>query len=138
MYISARSNVVDEGGKMVFKGTWMRLQRRTVRDAKFRSWEPEVTVKMWPNVRRGEKLYISPFKENADIKFDTALPYEVCAIKPFAQPLFSQLRLDPAMERYEEIALLMEAYPKFEALDEKYVAEDSLLREFIGGGIYED
>ena len=42
------------------------------------------------------------------------------------------------MERYEEIALLMEAYPNFEALDEKYVAEDSLLREFIGGGIYED
>ena len=42
------------------------------------------------------------------------------------------------MERYEEIALLMEAYPKFESLDEKYVAEDSLLREFIGGGIYED
>jgi len=138
LYISARSNVLDEEGKIAFKGTWMRLERRTVRDAKFRSWEPDVTVKMWPNVRRGEKLYISPFKDNANIQFDSSLPYEVCAIKPYAQPLFEHLHLDPTMERYEEIAHLVEAYPKFETLDEKYVAADSLLREFIGGGIYED
>ena len=138
VYISARSNVVDEEGKIAFKGTWMRLERRTVRDAKFRSWEPEVTVKMWANVRRGEKLYISPFKDNANIQFDSSLPYEVNAIKAFAQPLFEHLHLDPAMERYEEIGHLVKAYPKFETLDEKYVAADSLIREFIGGGIYDD
>ena len=138
VYISARSNVVDEEGKIAFKGTWMRLERRTVRDAKFRSWEPEVTVKMWANVRRGEKLYISPFKDNANIQFDSSLPYEVNAIKAFSQPLFEHLHLDPAMERYEEIGHLVKAYPKFETLDEKYVAADSLIREFIGGGIYDD
>jgi len=138
LYISARSNVLDEEGKIAFKGTWMRLERRTVRDAKFRSWEADVTIRMWANVRRGEKLYISPFKDNADIKFDSSLPYEVSAIKAYAQPLFQQLHLDPAMERYEEIGHLMEAYPKFETLDEKYIAPDSLIREFIGGGIYDD
>ena len=138
VYISARSNVLDEDGKIAFKGTWMRLERRTVRDSKFRSWEPDVTVKMWANVRRGEKLYISPFKDNANIQFDSSLPYEVSAIKAFAQPLFEHLHLDPAMERYEEIGHLVEAYPKFETLDEKYVAPDSLIREFIGGGIYDD
>ena len=74
VYISARSNVVDSAGKVAFKGTWMRLARRTVRDAKFRAWEPSVTIKMWANVRRGEKLYISPFKDNADIQFDSSLP----------------------------------------------------------------
>ena len=78
--------MVDEAGETVFKGTWMRLARRTVRDAKFRSWEPEVTIKMWANVRRGEKLYISPFKDNADIQFDSSLPYEVSVIKAFALP----------------------------------------------------
>ena len=138
VYISARSNVLDEAGKIAFKGTWMRLERRTVRDSKFRAWEPDVTVKMWANVRRGEKLYISPFKDNADIQFDSSLPYEVSAIKAFAQPLFEHLHLDPAMERYEEIGHLVQAYPKFETLDEKYVAPDSLIREFIGGGIYDD
>ena len=138
VYISARSNVLDEEGRLAFKGTWMRLARRTVRDAKFRAWEPEITVKMWPRVRRGEKLYISPFKDNALIQFDSSLPYEVSVVKAFAQPHFDEMHLSPDMERYEEIAHLAEAYPKFETLDEKYVAPDSLIREFIGGGIYDD
>ena len=138
VYISARSNILDEEGKTVFKGTWMRLARRTVRDAKFRAWEPHVTIKMWANVRRGEKLYISPFKDNANIQFDSSLPYEVSVVKSFAQPLFEQMHLSPDMERYEEIGHLVEAYPKLETLDEKYIAADSLIREFIGGGIYDD
>lgn len=138
LYISARSNILDDEGKTVFKGTWMRLARRTVRDAKFRAWEPDVTIKMWANVRRGEKLYISPFKDNADIQFDSSLPYEVSVIKNYAQPLFEKLHLTPDMERYEEVGHLVEAYPKLETLDEKYVAADSLIREFIGGGIYDD
>ncbi len=137
LYISARSNILDDNGKVVFKGTWMRLARRTVRDAKFRAWEPDVTVKMWANVRRGEKLYISPFKDNANIQFDSSLPYEVSVIKTFAQPLFEKLHLAPNMERYEEVGHLVKAYPKLESLNEAYVATDSLIREFIGGGIYE-
>ena len=138
LYISARSNVVDQDRQVVFKGTWMRLARRTVRDAKFRAWEPKVTMKMWASVRRGEKLYISPFKDNANIMFDSSLPYEVNAVRAFAEPLFKQLHVSPDMERYEEVAHLVGAYPKFEVLDEKYVAPDSLIREFIGGGIYDD
>ncbi len=138
VYISARSDVTDSAGEVVFKGTWMRLARRTVRDAKFRAWEPDVTIKMWANVRRGEKLYISPFKDNATIMFDSSLPYEVNAVRAFAEPLFKQLHVSPDMERYEEVAHLVGAYPKFEVLDEKYVAPDSLIREFIGGGIYDD
>ena len=136
LYISARSNVEDEAGNVVFKGTWMRLARRTVRDAKFRAWEPQVTMKMWSNVRRGEKLYISPFKDNADIMLDSSLPYEVSVIKPYAMPAFQQLK--PEMERYEEIGHLLEAYPKFETIEESCVSPDSLVREFIGGGIYDE
>ena len=138
LYISARSNILDEDGRIVFKGTWMRLARRTVRDSKFRAWEPEVTIKMWANVRRGEKLYISPFKDNADIQFDSSLPYEVSVIKNFAQPLFEKMHLSPDLERYDEVGHLAEAYPRLETLDEHYVAADSLIREFIGGGIYDD
>lgn len=138
VYISARSNVIDEEGMIAFKGTWMRLARRTVRDANFRALEPEITIKLWPHVRRGEKLYISPFKDNAIIQFDSSLPYEVSVVKAFAQPHFERMHLTPSRERYEEITHLVEAYPKFETLDEKYIAPDSLIREFIGGGIYDD
>ena len=138
VYISARSDILDDTGDVVFKRTWLRLERRTVRDSKFRAWKADVTVKMWANVRRGEKLYISPFKDNASIVFDSALPYEVSAIRPFAQPLFDHLRVSPDTERYEEVHQLADAYPKFEILDEKYISPDSLIREFIGGGIYGD
>lgn len=138
VYISARSNVIDESGNVVFKNTWLRLARRTVRDAKFRAWEPEVTIKMWASVRRGEKLYISPFKENANLQIDSSLPYEVSVVRAFAQPLFDKLHLSPDMERYEEIAHLVHAYPLFDVLDESFIAPNSLIREFIGGGIYDD
>lgn len=138
VYISARSDILGESGEAVFKRTWLRLERRAVRDGKFRAWKADVTVKMWANVRRGEKLYISPFKDNAGIVFDSALPYEVSVIRAFAQPLFDHLRVSPDMDRYEEVRQLAEAYPRFEILDESYVAPDSLIREFIGGGIYDD
>ena len=136
LYISARSSVADEAGSTVFKNTWLRLARRMVRDAKFRAWEPHVTMKMWSNVRRGEKLYISPFKDNADIQFDSSLPYEVSVLKSYVLPFCEQLT--PEIERYEEIGRLLEAYPRFETLSETYVAPDSLIREFIGGGIYDE
>lgn len=138
VYISARSDILGESGEVAFKRTWLRLERRTVRDSKFRAWRADVTVKMWANVRRGEKLYISPFKDNASIVFDTTLPYEISVIRAFAQPLFDHLRVSPDMERYEEVRHLTEAYPRFEILDESYVAPNSLIREFIGGGIYDD
>ena len=56
LYISARSNV-EFNGKVVFKGTWIRLVRRTVRDKLFRAYDPAATLSMWANVRRGEKLH---------------------------------------------------------------------------------
>ena len=136
LYISARSSVLDDDGNVVFKNTWFRLARRTVRDAKFRAWEPHVTLKMWDNVRRGEKLYISPFKDNANIKFDSSLPYEVSVLKPFAQPMLDQI--DPNMARHDELEHILRAYERFEAINEAMVAEDALIREFIGGGIYND
>ncbi len=61
LYISARSNV-NEGAVLRFKGTWMRLTRRAVRDYNFRGTGVADTLEMWANVRRGEKLYISPYK----------------------------------------------------------------------------
>lgn len=138
VYISARSDILDDTGEIIFKRTWLRLARRTVRDSKYRAWKADVTVKLWANVRRGEKLYISPFKDNAGIVFDSALPYEVNAIRPFAQPLFDHLRVLPDMERYDEVHHLTQAYPQFEVLEERYVGRNSLIREFIGGGIYGD
>ncbi|MCL2588649.1 MAG: nucleoside kinase [Oscillospiraceae bacterium] len=133
LYVSARSSVIDDGD-VVFKGTWMRLVRRVVRDDNFRGWDAAITLGMWANVRRGEKLYISPFKDRADYRFDASLPYEVSLMKQFAAPLFAAL--DPEIERGEELREIVPAFERFVDLDANLVPADSLMREFIGGGSY--
>ena len=133
LYISARSNV-NEGSVLRFKGTWMRLTRRAVRDYNFRGTDVEDTLDMWANVRRGEKLYISPYKNKADIIFDSSLPYEVSVMKNYALPL---LRAVPEENvRRSELLELIDAFRYFQPIDPSLVAKDSLLREFIGGGSY--
>ena len=133
LYISARSNI-NEGSVLRFKGTWMRLTRRAVRDYNFRGTEVARTLGMWANVRRGEKLYISPFKGKADIIFDSSLPYEVSVMKHYAVPILQSVPEDN--ERHDEMLDLVKAFEHFEAVDPALVAKDSLLREFIGGGSY--
>ena len=133
LYISARSDVLFEG-KVVFKRTWFRLVRRMVRDYKFRGSDPAETMGMWANVRRGEKLYISPYKENADLMFDSSLAFEFAVLKPMVVPLLEAV---PA-GKYEVVDDMLKAFDKIEALDEKYVAPDSLAREFIGGSTYDN
>ncbi len=133
LYISARSNVND-GSQLRFKGTWMRLTRRAVRDYNFRGTDVSETLEMWANVRRGEKLYISPYKNRADIIFDSSLPYEVSVMKHYAVPLLEAVPAEN--ERHGELLDLIHGFDYFEAISPDLVAKDSLLREFIGGGTY--
>ena len=134
LYISARSNV-NEGSALRFKGTWMRLVRRAVRDYSFRGTGVADTMARWANVRRGEKLYISPYKNRADIVFDSSLPYEVSVMANYAAPLLRSVPQDNP--RHDELLELIDAFHWFEPIDPKLVAPDSLLREFIGGGSYQ-
>ena len=133
LYIAAQSDVVF-GGRTVFKRTWFRLVRRMVRDYNFRGSSPEETMSMWGNVRRGEKLYISRFKEKADFQFDTAHAYELPVFNTTATKLFQQV--PEGIERYDELRSVLPALQLFGHIDEDMVAYDSLIREFIGGGMY--
>ena len=134
MYISAHSNVVRLG-KTVFKGTWMRLTRRAVRDHLFRGHSVENRLAMWDNVRRGEKLYISPFQSQANLRFDSSLPYEVCVLKKYAEPLFDAVPKENVRRR--EILNMIWSFDRFADIDAALVPADSLIREFIGGGSYD-
>jgi len=133
LYVSARSDIID-GEDTVFKGTWMRLVRRVVRDDNFRGSDAAFTLGLWANVRRGEKLYISPYKDRADYRFDSSLPYEVSLMKQFATPLFESL--SPDIERGEELCDIVPAFDRFVDLPADLVSPDSLMREFIGGASY--
>ena len=136
LYISARSNILD-GDALRFKGTWMRISRRAVRDYNFRGTDLLETLKMWYNVRRGEKKYISPFKNRAHVVIDSSLRYEVPVFANYADALRAAVEQVPASnERYQEYRDLVDAFRYFEPVDPALVAPESLIREFIGGGSY--
>ena len=134
LYISARSDVVFRGS-VVFKRTWFRLVRRLVRDFNFRGSDAQETMSMWGNVRRGERMYISPFKDKADFQFDTSLAYELAVYNQTATRLFQSV--PEGIDRFDELRSVLPALLLFGDIDESIVPADSLVREFIGGGIYE-
>ncbi|MBR1660643.1 MAG: nucleoside kinase [Oscillospiraceae bacterium] len=134
LYISARSNVEFEG-RVVFKRYWFRLVRRTVRDFKFRGTDPQETMRMWGNVIRGEKHYITPFKKKADYRFDSSFAYEPAVFNEIATRLFQSV--PEGIERFENLRKVLPALQLFGIIDESLVAPDAVIREFIGGGIYE-
>jgi len=134
LYISARSDVTFQGAK-VFDRSWFRLVRRTVRDYKFRGTDPVTTISMWANVMRGEYKFIAPFKDKADYQFDSSFSYELPVLNATATELFKAI--PKGVERFDELKKVFPALLLFGHIDESLVAEDAVLREFIGGGIYE-
>lgn len=134
LYIAARSDIRDEDGSLVFDKSWIRLCRRIVRDFKFRGSDASFTLKLWDNVRRGERLYISPYKENADIMFDSSLALSASVLKPFVTPLLEEI----PRGKYQVVEDMLRGLEKIEPLDEKYVPAKSLAREFIGGSPYDN
>jgi uridine kinase len=110
-----------------------RLIRRIVRDARERGYPALVTIQRWESVRRGEKRYIFPYQENADVMFNSALVYEMSALKPLAEPLLRQVPY--GKPGYVEAKRLLAFLEWFLPMDSDLVPDNSILREFVGGSI---
>ena len=134
IYISALTVLnIDNYNRISTTDT--RLIRRTVRDYNFRGYEAIHTLQTWASVNRGEENNIFPYQEQADSMFNTSLIYEICVLKKYAMPLFKAI--DNTMPEYAEAKSLCEFLKYFEDISDEYVPKNSLLREFIGGSIFE-
>ena len=111
-----------------------RLLRRLVRDARTRGASAKKTIAMWPSVRRGEESYIFPYQEEADIMFNSALIYEISVLKMYAEPLLYSIREDEP--EYQEAKRLLKFMDYFLGIPDDSIPNNSLLREFIGGGCF--
>ncbi len=112
-----------------------RLIRRIVRDNNFRGYPALNTLKMWDSVNRGEESHIFPFQDGADSMFNTSLIYELCVLKKYAIPELE--KIDNSCAEFAEAKRLYEFLKYFEDIDDELVPKNSLLREFIGGSIFE-
>lgn len=113
-----------------------RLIRRISRDYKFRNYSALHTLKMWSSVNKGEQKYIFPYQEEADCMFNSSILYEIAVLKDFVLPLLEEI--DDTHPEYSEAKRLIEMLRYFESVKNiDLIPNNSLLREFIGGSIYE-
>ena len=135
IYISALTQLnLDRHNRVSTTDT--RLIRRIVRDDRTRGYSPQETIQRWESVRRGEKRFIFPYQENSDVMFNSALAYELAALKPLAEPLLRQVPF--GTPEHIEAKRLLALLEWFLPLDSNFIPDNSLLREFIGGSILKD
>ncbi|MBQ9866400.1 MAG: nucleoside kinase [Lachnospiraceae bacterium] len=133
IYISALTSLnVDEHNRI--PTTDGRLLRRLVRDARTRGASAQRTISMWPSVRRGEEENIFPFQESADEIFNSALIYELAVLKQFAEPLLFSVRADEP--EYHEAKRMLKFLEYFLGVSTEDLPNNSIVREFVGGGCF--
>lgn len=109
-----------------------RLIRRIVRDFQFRGYTAKHTISTWSKVNNGEEKNIFPFQESANIIFNTSLIYELNALKPIVMPLLQEISKED--KEHAEATRLINALKYFEEIPKEYIPNNSLLKEFLGGG----
>ncbi|MFH1184773.1 MAG: nucleoside kinase [Chloroflexota bacterium] len=132
IYVSALTQLnLDRHNRVSTTDT--RLLRRIVRDARERGYSAKDTIARWESVRRGEKRYIFPYQENADVMFNSALVYELSALKPLVEPLLRQVQ--HGVPEFIEAKRLLAFLEWFLPIDAALIPGNSIAREFIGGSI---
>jgi uridine kinase len=135
IYVSALTQLnIDKHNRVPTTDT--RLLRRIVRDATRRGYSATDTLKRWRSVRRGEKRWIFPYQEHADVMFNSALAYELAVLKPLAEPLLRQV--EAGTREHVETKRLLAFLEWFVPCATDLIPDNSILREFVGGSILSD
>jgi uridine kinase len=135
IYVSALTQLnLDRHNRVSTTDT--RLIRRIVRDTRERGYSAAQTISRWESVRRGEKKYIFPYQENADVMFNSALVYELSTLKPLAEPILRQVPHNTP--EYIEAKRLLAFLEWFLPEQMDLIPDNSILREFVGGSILKD
>lgn len=134
IYISALTQLnIDRHNRISTSD--LRLIRRIVRDNTHRGNDASKTMELWDNVVRGAEKFIFPYQENADAIFNSALVYELCVLKKYAEPII--MEIDVNSKFYSERQRLLKFLSYFLPIEnENTIPNNSILREFIGGSIF--
>lgn len=115
--------------------SYLRLLRRIVRDYETRGSSVQKTLSMWESVQQGEKLWIYPYQENADVMFNSSTLYELAVLKKHIFPLLTAVQ--PEDECYEEVRGIVKILNfVLESDVDDEIPPTSLVREFIGGNSF--
>ena len=130
IYVSALTSIAMDNMNRIAT-TDNRLLRRMVRDHAYRGTSAVDTLKRWQSVRRGEYKHIFPYQEQADVMFNSAMYYELCVLKRYAEPILMEVPNN--VPEYGEANRLLKFLEHFIPIDSEFIPSTSVLREFIGG-----
>lgn len=111
-----------------------RLIRRIVRDYKYRNYSALETLKRWESVLLGEQKHIVPYQEEADAMFNSALIYELGALKIQAEPLLREVTQQHP--EHSKALRLLKFFSYIRALPTREIPPTSIIREFLGGSSF--
>lgn len=135
IYIAPQSQIhIDEHNPISMSD--IRLIRRIVRDARERNSPAELTLSMWPSVRRGEFKWIYPYQDQANYVFNSELTYELAVMKKYALKNLKEISIND--EHYITANRILKFLKYIIDIDDKWVPCNSILREFIGESIFND
>ena len=133
IYLSALNELgIDDHSRI--STTNNRLLRRIVRDNRTRGNSVERTLELWHKVRVGEEKYIFPYQDEADYTLNTAMIYELGVLKTYVEPLLYSV--SPDSPYYNEAIILINFLRLFLPIPADIIPDDSIIREFIGGGCF--
>lgn len=115
--------------------SYLRLLRRIVRDYETRGSSVQRTISMWESVQNGEKRWIFPYQEHADVIFNSSTLYELAVLKKHIFPLL--LQITPEDSCYEQVRAIVKilSYIREADVDDE-IPPTSIVREFIGGNSF--
>ena len=111
-----------------------RLIRRMVRDHKYRGYSALDTLKRWESVLSGEQKHIVPYQEEADVMFNSALAYELGALKQQAVPLLEEVLVKNP--EHSKATRLLKFFSYVQAVPTREIPPTSIIREFLGGSSF--
>jgi len=133
IYVSALTSISLDDHNWI-PTTDNRLIRRIVRDYRFRGYSAKETISRWPLVRKGEDKWIFPYQENADAMFNSAMLYELAALRRISETILKDVVQTD--EEYSEAYRLLKFLRYFNYVDLDELPNTSLLREFVGGSSF--
>ena len=115
--------------------SYLRLLRRIVRDYETRGASVEHTLSMWDSVQKGERRWIFPYQENADVIFNSSTLYELAVLKKHIYPLL--MAVEPENPCYDEVRNVVKILNYVQQADvDDEIPPTSLIREFVGGNTF--
>ncbi len=132
IYLSVRTRITCDDERL--HPSLIRFARRLIRDQRTRGRAPAESCEMLSSISRGENLYIMPYKHLADYELDTFMGYELSVYQPI---LLETVRKLAELECADDgIRMLLRFLEALTPMDQEWVPEQSLVREFIGGSVF--